>query len=97
MLNMTIVGLIRVDFTEIEAIQVCCNHCKTEVSLSMSREVPNRLDCPGCHAVLWVIGSDAVYAQAVVDGLRRWRSLDRKRFSLSFYVSQQGNLNTNPE
>jgi hypothetical protein len=83
---MTAVSLVRVDFTEIESVQVQCSNCKTEVSLPMSREIPNRLDCPGCHAVLWVTGAGAIFAQALADAVRRWRSLEQKRCSLSFTV-----------
>jgi hypothetical protein len=88
---MTPKHLIRVNFTEITAVEVVCSNCKavTSIPIPVKRPLFADLNCIGCNAVFWgrpqERNHDAV--ALIVQALSNWsNAADKAIFSLQFSV-----------
>jgi len=77
---MTPKNLLRIDFTEIPALEITCKNCKSVSSISIPRvNVMEQFQCIGCNTTLWNRGEQNTNALlGLLRTLSAWKELSEK-------------------
>jgi len=89
---MTAQSLLRIDLTEITALEITCKKCGAMLSIPLPKlDVSQSWDCLGCNTRLWDGDQDQAYIRllGLMHSLSKWKQLpDPKKFAVGFSLTQ---------
>jgi hypothetical protein len=88
---MTAQSLLRIDITEIPAIEITCNKCSAMLSIPLPKQdVSESWNCLSCNTRLWHGEQDKVYLRllGIMRSLSNWKEWQApKNFSIGFSLT----------
>jgi len=81
----------KIDFTEIDKVEITCNKCGAVLTFPVPQEKgqeypPDSYACLGCKTVFWNNVHDDRYSRVyrIFESLAHWKALKGQNFELSF-------------
>jgi hypothetical protein len=89
---MTAQSLLRIDLTEILALEITCNKCSAMLSIPLPKQdVSQSWNCLSCNTRLWDGEQDKVYLRllGIMRSLSNWKEWpESKKFNIGFSLVQ---------